>query len=53
MNQGSGEVKKALLCGGDAITLATGQRTPAEIAIVSGQLYWTAVGANQVVTIPE
>lgn len=53
VNQGGGEVRKAILCGGDTITIATGQSGPAEIAIVSGQLYWTAVGANQVMTIPE
>lgn len=53
VNQGGGDVMKALLCGGGAIGIASGQSNPTEIVIVSGQLYWSAVGANQVMTIPE
>src|SRR6185436_14580593 len=52
VNQG-GDVMKAVLCGGGALRIASNQGRPAEIAILAGQLYWTAVGANQVVTMPE
>jgi hypothetical protein len=52
VNQG-GDVMKAFLCGGGTLRIAMGQGSPAEIVILAGQLYWTAVGANQVVTMPE
>jgi hypothetical protein len=53
INQGSGTVMKALRCGGGTIELANGQSGATEIVILGGHLYWTAVGANQLVTIPE
>jgi hypothetical protein len=53
VNQGSGTVMKALLCGGGTIELATGQNGVTEVVILGGDLYWTAVGGNQLATIPE
>lgn len=53
VNQGSGDVMKAMVCGGSVLAIARSQSTPTEIAILGGNLYWTAVGANQVMTMPE
>jgi hypothetical protein len=53
VSQGDGKVMKALLCGGGTIELASGQSGATEIVITGGQLYWTAVGANQLMVIPE
>jgi hypothetical protein len=53
VNQGSGTVMKALRCGGGTIELASGQNGATDLVILDGHLYWTAVGANQLMTIPE